>query len=55
VSRAIGSDIFEPAGDRLVVLALIDIYSHELLDAPTAAAAGVGFEEPADHDGRTES
>ena len=48
VSRAVGSDIFEPEGDRQVVLALIDIYSHELLDAPTAAAAGVGFEEPAE-------
>ena len=45
VSRAIGTDIFEPEGDRLVVLALIDIYSHELLDAHTAAAAGVGFSE----------
>ena len=54
VSRAIGSDIFEPEGDRLVVLALIDIYSHELLDAPTAAAAGVGFEGAADDVSRTE-
>ena len=50
VSRAIGTDIFEPEGDRLVVLALIDIYSHDLLDAHTAAAAGVGFEEPGDDD-----
>jgi AcrR family transcriptional regulator len=48
VSRAIGSDIFEPEGDRLVVLALLDLYSHGLLDARTATAAGEGFEEPAD-------
>jgi TetR/AcrR family transcriptional regulator, regulator of cefoperazone and chloramphenicol sensitivity len=54
VSRAIGSDILEPEGDRLVVLALIDIYSHELLDARTAAAAGVGFEGAADDESRTE-
>ena len=33
VSRAIGADIFEPEGDRLVALALLDIYSHELIDA----------------------
>jgi AcrR family transcriptional regulator len=55
VSRAIGSDIFEPEGDRLVGLALIDIYSHELLDAHTAAAAGVGLEEPTDDESRTQS
>ena len=31
VSRALGTDMFEPEGDRLVALALIDIYSHRLL------------------------
>ena len=46
VSRTIGSDIFEPEGDRLVALALLDIYSHELIDARTAAVAGAGIDEP---------
>ena len=46
VSRAMGADIFEPEGDRLLALALLDIYSHQLIDARTAAAAGVGFGEP---------
>jgi len=45
VSGAIGADIFEPEGDRLVALALLDIYSHELIDARTAAAARAGFDE----------
>jgi AcrR family transcriptional regulator len=44
VSRALGADMFEPAGDRLVALALIDIYSHKLLDEEDAATAEVGFE-----------
>jgi TetR/AcrR family transcriptional regulator, regulator of cefoperazone and chloramphenicol sensitivity len=43
VSRALGTDIFEPEGDRLVALALLDIYSHRLLDARAASAAQVGF------------
>ena len=46
VSRAIGADIFGPEGDRLVALALLDLYSHELIDAGTAAAARAGFDEP---------
>ena len=36
VSRALGTDMFEPEGDRLVALALLDIYSHALIDARTA-------------------
>ena len=48
VSRAIGTDIFEPEGDRLVALALLDIYSHELIDARTAAAASAGFDASQD-------
>jgi TetR/AcrR family transcriptional regulator, regulator of cefoperazone and chloramphenicol sensitivity len=46
VSRALGADISEPEGDRLVALALLDIYSHELIDARTAAAARAGFDDP---------
>ena len=47
VSRAIGTDMFEPEGDRLVALALLDIYSHTLIDDETASAAEAGFETPA--------
>jgi hypothetical protein len=32
VSRVLDTDMFEPKGHRLVALALIDIYSHPLLD-----------------------
>ncbi len=46
VSREIGADIFEPEGDQLLAVALLDIYSHQLLDAQTAAAARVPFDEP---------
>ena len=43
VSRALGTDMFGPKGDRLVALALIDIYSHRLLDEEAASAVEVGF------------
>jgi TetR/AcrR family transcriptional regulator, regulator of cefoperazone and chloramphenicol sensitivity len=43
VSRVLGTDIFEPEGDRLVALALIDIYSHQLLDQKDAAVARARF------------
>ena len=43
VSRALGTDMFEPEGERLVALALIDIYSHRLLDDEDASAAKAGF------------
>jgi TetR/AcrR family transcriptional regulator, regulator of cefoperazone and chloramphenicol sensitivity len=36
VSRALGTDMFGPEGDRLVGLALVDIYSHKLIDDGTA-------------------
>ncbi len=42
VSRALGTDMFEPEGDRLVALALLDIYSHKLLDEKAASAPEVG-------------
>jgi AcrR family transcriptional regulator len=40
LSRALGADIFGPEGGRLVALALLDIYSHPLISAADAAAAG---------------
>jgi TetR/AcrR family transcriptional regulator, regulator of cefoperazone and chloramphenicol sensitivity len=46
VSRALGMDIFEPEGERLVALGLLDIYSHALIDNGIAASAGLGFQEP---------
>jgi len=46
VSREIGADIFEPEGDQLLAMALLDIYSHQLLDAHTAAAVRAPFDEP---------
>jgi AcrR family transcriptional regulator len=44
VSRALGADIFEPEGDRLLALGLLDIYSHPLLDEETASAAEAGLD-----------
>jgi AcrR family transcriptional regulator len=44
VSRALGTDMFEPEGERLVALALLDIYSHKLLDQKAASAAELGFD-----------
>ncbi|MHB1510262.1 MAG: TetR/AcrR family transcriptional regulator [Acidimicrobiales bacterium] len=46
VSRALGTDMFGPAGDRLIALALLDIYSHALIDKDVAASAAAGYEEP---------
>ncbi len=46
VSRALGTDMFEAEGDRLLTLALLDIYAHPLLDKETAASAGAGLGEP---------
>ncbi len=43
VSRAMGTDMFSPDGDRLIALALLDIYSHQLLSVDLAASAGAGF------------
>ncbi len=45
VSRAIGTDMFGPEGDRLVALGLLDIYSHTLIAAETASAAEAGFDD----------
>ncbi|HVX23376.1 MAG TPA: TetR family transcriptional regulator [Acidimicrobiales bacterium] len=46
VSRALGTDMFGPEGQRLVALALLDIYSHALIDEDVATSAAAGYEEP---------
>jgi AcrR family transcriptional regulator len=46
LSRVMGIDVFAPDGDRLVALALLDIYSHALIAADVAAAAEAGFDAP---------
>jgi hypothetical protein len=43
VSRVLGTDMFEPEGDRLVALALLDIYSHTLINKGVASAAKTAF------------
>jgi AcrR family transcriptional regulator len=48
LSRAIGTDMFGPEGERLVALGLLDIYSHKLIDQETAAAAEAGLDAPQD-------
>ncbi|BCB82746.1 TetR/AcrR family transcriptional regulator [Phytohabitans suffuscus] len=48
ISRAIGVGVFEPEGDRRVVRALLDIFSHPLIDPELAAATEAGFAEPVD-------
>ena len=47
MSRAIGTDMFGPEGDRLVALGLLDIYSHPLITAETAAAGKAAAREAA--------
>jgi AcrR family transcriptional regulator len=44
VSRALGTDMFEPEGDRLVGLALLDIYSHKLISEGVASGAKGAFD-----------
>jgi hypothetical protein len=38
--------MFGPDGDRLIALALLDIYSHALIDEDVATSAVAGYEEP---------
>ena len=45
VSRALGTDMFEPEGDRMMALALHDIYAHPLIDDATSASVPAGFGE----------
>jgi AcrR family transcriptional regulator len=44
ISRALGVDIRSDEGDRLVALALLDIYSHALITPELAAVARAGFD-----------
>jgi AcrR family transcriptional regulator len=44
LSRAMGTDIFGAEGDRLLTLGLLDIYSHPIIDAETAAAGAAGLD-----------
>jgi TetR/AcrR family transcriptional regulator, regulator of cefoperazone and chloramphenicol sensitivity len=46
VSRALGTDMFGPEGDRLIALALLDIYSHALIDDDIVTSAAAGYHEP---------
>jgi predicted ATP-dependent serine protease len=46
VSRAIGTDVFDPEGDRIVALALLDIFSHKPLDQEAATVGETGFSPP---------
>jgi AcrR family transcriptional regulator len=46
VSRALGTDMFAPEGDRLVALALLDIYSHRLINEDIASSAEAGVDTP---------
>ena len=43
VSRALSTDMFEPQGERLVPIALIDIYSHKLLEGRDTSVAKTRF------------
>ena len=44
VSRAMGTDMFGPEGDRLLTLGLLDIYSHPLISREDAAAGETGID-----------
>lgn len=45
VSRTLGTDMFGPEGGRLIALALLDIYSHPLIDEDAATSAAAGYED----------
>jgi AcrR family transcriptional regulator len=47
VSRALGTDMFGPEGERVLSHGLLDIYSHPLLSTEDAAAAEAGLDAPA--------
>jgi hypothetical protein len=38
--------MFGPEGDRLIALAMLDIYSHALIDVSVVTSAAAGYEEP---------
>lgn len=45
VSRSLGTDMFESEGERLIALALLDIYSHALITDDFATSAAASYEE----------
>lgn len=45
VSRYLGTDMFESEGERLIALALLDIYSHALITDDFATSAAASYEE----------
>jgi len=49
VSRVLGVDIMTPEGDRLVALALLDLYSHPLVSPELAATARAQLDGPQPH------
>ena len=46
ISRSIGADISSPEGDRRIVLALLDIYSHATISPDSASALRQGVDKP---------
>jgi len=48
VSRAMGVNMFDTEGDRRVAIAMLDIYSRNLMSADLAASASAGFDRPRD-------
>ena len=44
ISRYLGTDMFAPEGDRVIALALLDIYSHALISGELATSAGASFD-----------
>ncbi len=47
ISRALGTDMATPEGERLTSLALLEIYSHALVSPELAATARAGIDAPA--------
>ena len=45
LSRVLGVDTFSPEGDRLVAMAVLDIYAHTLVTSELAANARAAFED----------
>lgn len=48
VSRAAGVDIFTPEGDRLLAVAMLDIFSHDVMSPDLVASALAGLDAPPD-------
>jgi len=50
LSRALGADVSTADGDRLLALALVDLYSHPLMSPADAAAARAGLNREDERD-----